>query len=104
LVFKNFKETVKDSEQLILGAFFEQTRQSFKFFLKLRTCTYLKSFNKNPEPGLFECENFQKLKLRCHNKIQEAPHTWFGGQTRRGLSLLNIETKFACCWLVLLSA
>jgi hypothetical protein len=29
--------------------FFEQTMQSFNFFLKLGTCTYFKSFNKNPE-------------------------------------------------------
>ncbi len=61
------------------------------------------SFNKNPEPGLFECENFQKLRPRGYNKIQEPPNTWFRGQTRCDLSLLNIETKFACCWLVSLS-
>jgi len=82
---------VKDSEQLILRAFFEQTRQSFNFFLKLGTCTYLKSFNKTPEPGLFECENFQNLRLRCHNKIQEAPHTWSGGQIQ--LQLWNYKTS-----------
>jgi hypothetical protein len=100
---KKFKETVKDSEPLILRAFFEETRQSFNFFLKLGTYSYFKSFNKNPEPELFESENFQKLRLRWYNKIQEAPNTWFRGQTRCGLSLLNIETKFACCWLVSLS-
>jgi hypothetical protein len=84
------------SEPLILDAFFEQIRQSFNFFLKLGTCTYFKSFNKNPEPGLFERENFQKLRPRGYNKIQEPPNTWFRGQTRCGLSLLNIETKFVC--------
>ncbi len=40
-------------------AFFEQTMQSFNFFLKLRTCTYFKSFKKKPEAGLFECEIFK---------------------------------------------
>jgi len=52
---------------------------------------------------LFECGNFQKLRPRGYNKIQEPPNTWFRGQTRCGLSLLNIETKFACCRLVSLS-
>jgi len=105
LVFKKFKEMVKEPTLNLsfFRAFFEQTRQSFNFFLKLETCTYFKSFNKNPEPGLFECENFQKLRLRCYNKILEEPNIWFKGQTRCGLSLLNIETKFACCWLVSLS-
>jgi hypothetical protein len=79
LVFKIFKEMVKEPTLNLsfFGAFFEQTRQSFNFFLKLGTCTYFKSFNKNPEPGLFECENFQKLRLRCYNKIQEEPNIWF---------------------------
>jgi hypothetical protein len=48
----------------------------------------------------FECEKFQKLRPRGYNKIQEPPNTLFRGQTRCGLSLLNIQTKFACCWLV----
>jgi len=78
---------------LILCAFFEQTRQSFNCFLKLGTCTYFKSFNKNPDPRLFECGNFQKLTPRGYNKIQQPPNTWFRGQTRCGLSLLNIETQ-----------
>jgi hypothetical protein len=91
------------SEPLILHAFFEETRQSFNFFLKLQTCTYFQSFNKNPDPGLFECGNLQKLTPRGYNKIQEPPNTWFRRQTRCGLSLLNIETKFACCWLVSLT-
>jgi hypothetical protein len=93
--FKNSKKWSKNPtlNAWFFHAFFEQTRQSFNFFLKLRTCTYFKSFNKNPESGLFECENFQKLRLRCYNKIQEAPNIWFRGQTRCGLSLLNIETK-----------
>jgi hypothetical protein len=78
------------SEPLILHAFCEQIRQSFNFFLKLGTCTYFNSFKKNPEPGLFECENFQKLRPRGYNKIQEPPNTWFRGQTRCALSLLNI--------------
>jgi len=73
------------------------------FFLKLPTCTYFKSFNRNPDPRLFECGNFQKLTPRGYNKIPEPPNTWFRGQTRCGLSLLNIETKFACCQLVSLS-
>jgi hypothetical protein len=63
LILKKFKETVKDSEPLTLCAFFEQTRQSFKFFLKLGTCTYFKSFNKNLEPGLFECESKTQTKM-----------------------------------------
>ncbi len=45
-------------------AFFEQTRQSFNFFLKLGTCTYFKSSNKNPKPGLFECEIFSKTQTK----------------------------------------
>jgi len=64
--FKKFKETVKEPTLNLwfFSAFFEQTRQSFNSFLKLRTCTYFKSFNKNPEPGLFECENFQKTQTK----------------------------------------
>jgi hypothetical protein len=56
---------------------------------QVEVITKIRANEAGPSTKCFECENFQKLRPRGYNKIQEPPNTWFRGQTRCRLSLLN---------------
>jgi hypothetical protein len=71
------------SEPLILRAFFEQTRQSFEFFLKLRTSTYFKSevLIKSQNPGCLNVKIFKNSDQEVITKSENHPtHGWEGRQ------------------------
>ncbi len=91
--FKNFQHVVFSCLMWYLGSLSLKLEAycPFKCRVKpqLEVITKIRASEGDPLTKCFECENFQKLRPRGYNKIQEPPNTWFRGQTRCRLSLLN---------------